>query len=1082
MVESVLAGYNGTIFAYGQTGSGKTYTMVGEFDDPTIKGIIPRAFDYIFERIKQIQREDPSSKYTINIAFIQIYLETIQDLFEPNNQVKIREDPDKGVFLENCLWIKVKNTYDCSEAFKKGEKNRITECTKMNAHSSRSHALLIARIERKFTDEESNEHIMTQGHLYLVDLAGSERVTKTNARELRLEEAKKINYSLLILGNCIQSLTSTNSKYVSYRDSKLTRILQESLGGNAKTSLIVTISPSGYNTEETLSALNFGLRAMKVQNKPIINRAQDYQAMCIKLQEEYDKLMEEYSKLSIEYDKVCEENEKLKSGETFLNLQSQNIKQQIKNSNNNSLSSKEFNKIKTKFENQISELENYYKEVIKNKEEENIKIMKDIDNALIKKDNEIQDLKNKLNENGLKMKNMTEINNDINKEIEDLQKTCNDMLIEKEQLISKINQLTLSNKNLSKNYDLLNKTIEDKKDSLKENETQTDPIINPKIKDLLFKHKISAEDINNDNFSQIITQLVIGIETMFNDGAIINAKLKKFNESIGIITKNYEEKLKKLIEENETLKKKIITLNNEKDEIIEEKRIIKIEKENELNEYKNKINTLIEEVEQINENNNNIDEIKKEYEKQIDIMKNDNKMMIMNNQTIDSELKILKNNFGINEKNLNKTMIQFNNENNLFNQFKKQIKKIDTLIDNDLVNINNNNYEYNLDKAKTEGSKFQSMIEEIDNNLTNKNSENFNNSISNKSFSSNNMSEIINKINEDIQENKNNSINFINMISKLYNKYIDLLKKYRIISKENEKNNSLKVQKYLKNDENLKNRIISVTNENIEKFSLMCDNTDDLKEELNNLCSKLNKIDSFDTLKIALDILAKLLLRAKSYRDEKELEIENLNGKIIYLLTELDIYKKNLNLNKENNKKNELQIINKQLRLKDEEIKRLNQDIDDYLKKIKELNREISLLKDNKKNNNKISKSNEITSNQKDNILTKEKEKDINYNNSNTKKIDINNNYQIKNLNIKEINSPKYNTDNNINNFNKNKIYKENNNDDSENSDDNYEQNNLSEEEQENNLIKIQDDIDKIKLKLKELNEKESQNESENNY
>ena len=165
--------------------------MVGEFENPSIRGIIPRSFDYIFGRIQQIQKEDPSSKYNVNIAFIQIYLEMIQDLFEPTNQVKIREDPEKGVFLDNCLWIKVKNTNDCVEAFKKGEKNRITECTRMNAHSSRSHALLIVKIERNFTDEESNEHIMTQGYLYLVDLAGSERVTKTNAREMRLEEAKK---------------------------------------------------------------------------------------------------------------------------------------------------------------------------------------------------------------------------------------------------------------------------------------------------------------------------------------------------------------------------------------------------------------------------------------------------------------------------------------------------------------------------------------------------------------------------------------------------------------------------------------------------------------------------------------------------------------------------------------------------------------------------------------------------------------------------------------------------------------------------------------------------------------------------
>ena len=330
--------------------------MVGEFENPQIRGIIPRAFDYIFERIKTLQKEDPTSKYSINISFIQIYLEMIQDLFEPNNQVKIREDPDKGVFIENCLWIKIKNTQEFEEAFKKGEKNRITECTKMNANSSRSHALLIVRIEKNYTDSESNEHIMTQGHLYLVDLAGSERVTKTNAREMRLEEAKKINYSLLILGNCIQSLISPNAKYISYRDSKLTRILQESLGGNAKTSLIVTISPSGYNTEETLSSLNFGLRAMKVQNKPVINKTQDYQALCYKLQEDYDKLLEQNTKLNIEYNKVCDENEKFKSGEILLNMQKNNIKKKKKNEPKG-ISHEDMEKIKKKFEKEMASLE-----------------------------------------------------------------------------------------------------------------------------------------------------------------------------------------------------------------------------------------------------------------------------------------------------------------------------------------------------------------------------------------------------------------------------------------------------------------------------------------------------------------------------------------------------------------------------------------------------------------------------------------------------------------------------------------------------------------------------------------------------
>ena len=1128
--------------------------MVGEFDDPSIRGIIPRTFDYIFDRLKQIQKEDPSSKYSINIAFIQIYLETIQDLFEPNNQVKIREDPDKGVFLENCLWIKVKNTNDCEIAFKKGEKNRITECTKMNAHSSRSHALLIVKIERNFIDEDSNEHIMTQGFLYLVDLAGSERVTKTNAREMRLEEAKKINYSLLILGNCIQSLTSPNPKYVSYRDSKLTRILQESLGGNAKTSLIVTISPSNYNCEETLSSLNFGLRAMKVQNKPIINRAQDYQAMCFKLQEEYDKLMEQYSKLRIEYDKVCDENEKLKNGEMFLNMQKNNIKQQIKNNKYDKyISNEDLERIKKKFEKDMANLESYYNEVMKNKEEENIKIMKEIDNTLIKKDNEIQNLYNKLNEYEYKIKNITEANNDINNEVEDLKKTCNDMLLEKEQLNSRINQLIVSKQNLTNNINILNKKIEDKKNSLVEKQTQTNPIINPKIKDLLFKHKISEEDINKNNFSKIITQLIIGMETLYNDQFTNNGKIKKLNESIAIITKNYEDKLEKVNKENIQLKNNIISLNKEKEFINDEKNKYRIEKENQLLDCKNKIDSLeirvkqinedkknfnqikleyekklekanneiiqlknniislnkekeliynennnykIEKenqlleckdkidsleirVKQINDDKNNFNQIKLEYEKEINDLRNDNKIMNINYQTIDSVLKVLKNNYLNNEKNLNKIMTQLYNDNNLLNQYKKQLKKIDTLIDNDLINVNNNNFEYNINKAKTEGNKLQLILEDINNNNSNNLSNNNLSLISNpeiansnRSFKNINMNEIINKINENNQENKNNLINFINMISKLYIKYIDLYNKYNHSSSEYEKNNEIKNKQNIKNEENLKNNIISVANENIDKYASMCynNNINDLKEELNSLNIKSNKMKSFDVLKAALDILEKLLLRITSFKNEKELEIENLNGKIIYLLSELDIYKKNWNLNKDNNNKNELQLINNQLGLKDNEINRLNKDIDDYLVKINELTCENNLLKNNKE----MIKSN----NNNDNIfLGNNNNYNNNYYNEN-KNTNYNNYYPIHNNNINNIhnqNNENYDINNNINNLhyydndNKNSDENDNDNNNDKNENDNY----MTDEEIKKNMAKNQSDIDKIKLQLKELNNTE---------
>ena len=372
VVKSVLSGYNWTIFAYGQTGSGKTYTMVGNFDNPQTKGIIPRSFDYIFNEIKK----DKEHKYNIMISFIQIYLETIQDLLDPTNkEIRIREDPDHGVYLEGVQWVKVSNTNECYQIFKSGEKNRITESTLMNASSSRSHAILIAKIEKNIIlskekisqlSKESNEKIkaertMTNSYLYLVDLAGSERVKKSKAVNMRLEEAKKINYSLLILWNCIQSLTESKPTYIAYRDSKLTRLLQESLGGNAKTSLIVTISPSGYNIEETISSLNFALRAMKVQNKPIITKSVDYQALCIKLQEDLDKLNDEYTELKINYDKLEEKYEKLKNGETLIEIQKKNIQDNLivdnnskniininsknKNSNNNNIINNNYNSV-----------------------------------------------------------------------------------------------------------------------------------------------------------------------------------------------------------------------------------------------------------------------------------------------------------------------------------------------------------------------------------------------------------------------------------------------------------------------------------------------------------------------------------------------------------------------------------------------------------------------------------------------------------------------------------------------------------------------------------------------------------------
>ena len=311
--------------------------MVGDFNNKSNKGIIPRTFKYLYNKINknnnnsnENKSEEKSNKYNIYLSFIQIYLESIQDLLDiESKEIRIREDPEKGVYLEGVQWIKCNTPEECYEIFHSGEINRNTESTKMNAHSSRSHAILILRIENsiKVTDKTkvknlkvTTDRIITCSYLYLVDLAGSERVKKTGATDMRLEEAKKINVSLLALGNVISALSDNKTNHISYRDSKLTRLLQESLGGNSKTSLIVTVSPSDYNRDETISSLFFASRAMKVENKPKVNKSVDYQALCIKLQYDLDKLNDEYAKLKIEYDKVVNELDKIKKGETYLKM------------------------------------------------------------------------------------------------------------------------------------------------------------------------------------------------------------------------------------------------------------------------------------------------------------------------------------------------------------------------------------------------------------------------------------------------------------------------------------------------------------------------------------------------------------------------------------------------------------------------------------------------------------------------------------------------------------------------------------------------------------------------------------------
>lgn len=264
-VQDVMHGYNGTVFAYGQTGAGKSYTMMGDLNSDSTKGVVPRIAEQIFNYISQ--EGSPTTQFVVGVSYMEIYMEKIRDLLDQNKINLPINDGPKGPFVKDLTQIYVNEVNEVYTAMQVGQQARATASTNMNLESSRSHSIFVLTIQQK----DVNTGTEKTGMLYLVDLAGSEKVGKTGATGQTLEEAKKINTSLSCLGNVINALTDGKSTHVPYRDSKLTRILQESLGGNSRTTLVINCSPSSYNDQETVSTLRFGMRAKSIKNKAKIN-------------------------------------------------------------------------------------------------------------------------------------------------------------------------------------------------------------------------------------------------------------------------------------------------------------------------------------------------------------------------------------------------------------------------------------------------------------------------------------------------------------------------------------------------------------------------------------------------------------------------------------------------------------------------------------------------------------------------------------------------------------------------------------------------------------------------------------------
>uniref|UniRef100_A0A2K6MVM9 Kinesin family member 13A n=1 Tax=Rhinopithecus bieti TaxID=61621 RepID=A0A2K6MVM9_RHIBE len=318
ILEKAFQGYNACIFAYGQTGSGKSFSMMGHAEQ---LGLIPRLCCALFKRISLEQNE--SQTFKVEVSYMEIYNEKVRDLLDPkgNRQsLKVREHKVLGPYVDGLSQLAVTSFEDIESLMSEGNKSRTVAATNMNEESSRSHAVFNIIITQTLYDLQSGNSGEKVSKVSLVDLAGSERVSKTGAAGERLKEGSNINKSLTTLGLVISSLADQaagkgKNKFVPYRDSVLTWLLKDNLGGNSQTSMIATISPAADNYEETLSTLRYADRAKRIVNHAVVN--EDPNAKVIReLREEVEKLREQLSQA--EAMKAPELKEKLEESEKLI--------------------------------------------------------------------------------------------------------------------------------------------------------------------------------------------------------------------------------------------------------------------------------------------------------------------------------------------------------------------------------------------------------------------------------------------------------------------------------------------------------------------------------------------------------------------------------------------------------------------------------------------------------------------------------------------------------------------------------------------------------------------------------------------
>ena len=327
-----------------------------------MQGLIPRALEDLFNSLNRAA----NSSFAVHLAYVQVYMELLQDLLTPESRVKLREESTEGCNLVGLTWRAVHSLGDCLQVLETGKHLRSTAFTSLNASSSRSHAAVLVRVER-FAGEQ-----VLVSTLQLMDLAGSERLSTLTSPGTRLDESKAISLSLLSLGNCIKSLADKRTKHVSYRDSVLTRLLSTALSGNASVSFVLTISPCAVSSAETLQTLAFGCCALKVQTRPTLSKRVDFKSLCLKLQAELEQSRNRYTALAAANGKL---EALLKQLKTALNLQqSEDFEEKIAEKVSRSL-------------------KDHYEEKLREKDAVYTKLLVDFNQFIAAKDREIDKIK-----------------------------------------------------------------------------------------------------------------------------------------------------------------------------------------------------------------------------------------------------------------------------------------------------------------------------------------------------------------------------------------------------------------------------------------------------------------------------------------------------------------------------------------------------------------------------------------------------------------------------------------------------------------------------------------------------------------